>query len=106
MRLVDELSNIDKCENCGSIYLLTCSDRLGNFKYCTHCMEEYRPRESCAELVRIDETEKAPEKEQLVQALREEVDSLRWCSWDARSDLLVGNITNIFNKLIDYIENN
>lgn len=106
MRLVDELSKITKCQNCGSTDLLNCTDRLGYFKYCIQCMEEYRPRESFVELVRIDETEKAPEKEQLVQALREEVDSLRWCSWDARSDQLVCNMTNIFNKLIDYIENN
>lgn len=106
MRLVDELSKIDKCQNCGSIYLLTCSDRLGVFKYCTHYLEEHRERQSFAELVKIDETEKAPAKEQLVQELREEVDNLRWCVWDAKSDQLVGNITSIFNKLIEYIENN
>lgn len=106
MRLVDDLKKIDKCENCGSIYLLTCSDRLGIFKYCAHCQEEHRERNSFVELVRIDETEKAPAKEQLVQELREDVDNLRWCVWDAKSDQLVGNITSIFNKLIEYIENN
>lgn len=106
MRLVDKLSNIDKCENCGSIYLLTCSDRLGVFKYCAHCQEEHRERETYVELVKIDETEKAPAKEQLIQELHEEVDNLRWCVWDSKSERLVSNITYIFNKMIEYIENN
>lgn len=106
MRLVDDLKKIDKCQNCGSTSLLNCTDHLGAFKYCTKCGEEHRERQSFAELIKIDETEKAPAKEQLVQELREEVDNLRWCSWDARSDQLVGNITSIFNKMIEYIENN
>lgn len=106
MRLVDELNKLDKCQNCGNTTLLNCTDRLGNFKYCTFCTEEHRERQSFVELVRIDETEKAPSKEQLVQGLREDVDNLRWCVWDAKSDQLVCNMTNIFNKLIEYIENN
>ena len=106
MRLVDELNRLDQCQNCGSAYLLTCADRLGNFKYCTQCMEEHRERESFVELVETDETEKAPAKEQLIQELREEVDNLRWCVWDTRSERLVSNITYIFNKLIEHIENN
>lgn len=106
MRLVDDLKKIDKCENCGSIYLLTCSDRLGTFKYCAHCQEEHRERESYVELVKIDETEKAPAKDQLIQELREDVNNLRWCVSDTESERLVSNITSIFNKLLEYIENN
>ena len=106
MRLVDELNRLDKCQNCGNTNLLNCTDRLGDFKYCTFCTEEHREQQSFIELVRIDETEKALAKEQLIQELREDVDNLRWCSWDAKSDQLVSNMTNIFIKLIEYIENN
>jgi hypothetical protein len=106
MRLVDELNKLDKCQNCGNTTLLNCTDRLGDFKYCTQCTEEHREQESFIDLVNIDETEKAPAKEQFIQELREDVDNLRWCVWDVKSDQLVGNITSIFNKLIEYIENN
>ena len=106
MRLVDELNKLDQCQNCGNTNLLNCTDRLGDFKYCTFCTEEHREQKTCIDLVKIDETEKAPSKEQLIQGLREDLDSLKWCSWDARSDRLIDNITHIFNKLIEYIENN
>lgn len=106
MRLVDELNKLNKCQNCGSTSLLNCTDRVGAFKYCTKCAEEHRQRESFIDLVKIDETEKAPAKEQLIQELHEEVDNLRWCIWDSKSERLVSNITYIFNKMIEYIENN
>ena len=106
MRLVDELKKVDKCQNCGSVHLLTCSDRLGTFKHCTRCAEQHRERETYIELVNIDETKKASAKEQLIQELREDVYNLRWCVSDTKSEQLVSNITHIFNKLIEYIENN
>ena len=106
MRLVDDLKKIDKCQNCGSICLLTCSDRLGIFKHCTRCAEQHRERKSYIELVNIDETKKASAKEQFIQELHEDVDNLRWCVSDSKSAQLVSNITHIFNKLIEYIENN
>lgn len=107
--IVENINQLRNCPKCNYDFLNSFETRLGNYKSCPNCNKQYVDKFSFVEvcdLTQPDETEKAPAKEQLIQELHEEVDNLRWCIWDAKSDLLVNNITYIFNKLIEYIENN
>lgn len=51
-------------------------------------------------------TEKEKEKENFIFEMREEISALDWCSHDSKTQILVENIQNIFNRIIDYIEEN
>jgi DNA-directed RNA polymerase subunit RPC12/RpoP len=45
-------------------------------------------------------------KEDFIFEMREEISHLDWCIHDSQTQILVENIQNIFNKIIDYIEEN
>lgn len=46
------------------------------------------------------------EKEGFIFEMREEISNLTWGINDSKTKILVENIQNIFNRIIDYIEEN
>jgi hypothetical protein len=115
MRIVPSLKEVKKCLNCGSDNLHNCrNDKGTEYIFCGYCHEYvYENETTCDGTVTIkiktpEELfeEKKKKKEQFIFDLREEVNYLSWNSHDARSMVLVNNIQEIFNKIIDYIEEN
>ena len=104
MRIVPNLNNVDECPNCGeTFYLKETKNEFGRpFVFCARCHEEiYENEMTCDE-----EAEKKKKKTDFIFEMREEINHLNWCVHDARSMTLVENIQNIFNRIIDYIEEN
>ena len=66
-------------------------------------VEEYLERERHS--AKLFEARQAA-KEGFIFEMREEINHLSWSIHDARSMVLVENIQNIFNRIIDYIEEN
>jgi hypothetical protein len=50
--------------------------------------------------------QKKKEKENFIFEMREEISNLTWSIHDSQSQPLIENIQNIFNRIIDYIEEN
>jgi hypothetical protein len=70
---------------------------------CSACREEIFENEmTCSE----EKTVKQKEKEGFIFEMREEISNLTWNIHDSHSYALVENIQNIFNRIIDYIEEN
>lgn len=103
MRIVPSLEKVKTCPNCGSdeLYLVKNLMTGRDYKHCVNCREEIFENETtCSE-------EKGPsQKENFIFEMREEISALDWCSHDAKTQMLVGNLQNILNKIIDYIEEN
>ena len=122
MRIVPNLNDIDECPNCESRGLISNHNEFGRlYKLCPVCHEEiYENETTCSEeqhtiggyekiMNNIEEIEKLrrqKEKENFVFEMREEISALDWCSHDSKTQTLVENIQNIFNRIIDYIEEN
>ena len=104
MRIVPNLNDIDECPNCKRHSLIRITNEFGRqFKQCQICNEEIFENEvTCND----SDTEKEKKKDRFIFSLREEVSCLSWNIHDARSMALVNNIQEIFNKIIDYIEEN
>lgn len=54
---------------------------------------------------KLIETKKAA-KEGFIFEMREEISNLTWSIHDSKTQILIENIQNIFNRIIDYIEEN
>jgi hypothetical protein len=127
MRIVPNLNEIDECPNCESRGLILNHNKFGRlYKLCPVCTEEIYEGEDT--YYDISESTKSKEfdctwdegmdtikevrererkkKEDFIFEMREEINHLNWCVHDARSMTLVENIQNIFNRIIDYIEEN
>lgn len=102
MRIVPNLNDIDECPNCESRGLIRTTNEFGRaFKQCPVCTEQiYENETTCSE----EKTTK--EKENFIFEMREEVSNLTWSIHDSKTQVLVENIQNIFNRIIDYIEEN
>ena len=123
MRIVPNLNDIDECPNCGCHMLYgpiedSKSSIKRMFKLCTMCDEEiYENETTCSEerhtvncvvelITNKELLEKQKKKENFIFEMREEISNLDWCSHDSKTQILVENIQNIFNRIIDYIEEN
>lgn len=121
MRIVPNLNDIDECPNCESRGLIRTTNEFGRvFKQCPVCTEQiYENERTCSEeqhivycMQKITDTkedwlkQKRKEKENFIFEMREEISNLDWCSHDSKTQTLVENIQNIFNRIIDYIEEN
>jgi neutral trehalase len=105
MRIVTNLTNLTECPNCGDDRCLRESEnQFGRpFVICLNCHEEiYENEFTCSE----EKTTKEKEKENFIFEMREEISNLNWSVHDTRSAVLIENIQNIFNRIIDYIEEN
>ena len=104
MRIVPNLNDIDECPNCESRGFISNHNEFGRlYKLCPVCHEEiYENETTCS----AEKTTKEKEKENFIFEMREEISALDWCSHDAKTQTLVENIQNIFNRIIDYIEEN
>ena len=50
--------------------------------------------------------QKLEDKENFIFEMREEISNLTWSIHDSKTQTLIENIQNIFNRIIDYIEEN
>lgn len=106
MRIVDNLENTIKCPNCGEHCLIKAINDFGRiYKVCYNCQEEIFENED-TEYAEKEEAERKRKKEQLIFDLREDVCYLAQNVHDVHSMTLVNNLREIFNKIIDYIEEN
>ena len=104
MRIVPNLTELTECPNCGeALYLKKIKNEFGRpFVLCARCHEEiYENEMTCDE-----ETEKKKKKTDFIFEMREEISNLTWSIYDSKNQILVENIQNIFNRIIDYIEEN
>ena len=103
MRILPNLNDINECPNCGSPdHLRETENEFGrHYLICINCHEEIYEDEN----TRFEEKAEK-EKETFIFEMREEISNLDWCSHDSKTQILVENIQNIFNKIIDYIEEN
>lgn len=106
MRIVPNLKEITECPRCGSntLALYVHGDpSISDYKKCPACGEKLYESESTQSGLSEDKKKK---KEQLIFDLREDVEYLTQNIHDAHTMTLVCNLREIFNKLIDYIEEN
>ncbi len=103
MRIMKNLGDINECPNCGSPdHLRETENEFGrHYLICINCHEELFEDEDT-----YSEESTAKEKETFIFEMREEISHLTWCIHDSKTQILVENIQNIFNKIIDYIEEN
>jgi pyruvate/2-oxoacid:ferredoxin oxidoreductase beta subunit len=122
MRMVPNLTNLTECPNCGeTFYLKEMKNEIGRrFVLCVNCHEEiYENETTCSEeqhavycMKKIADAkedwlnQKKKEKENFIFEMREEISNLTWTFPDPKARILVENIQNIFNRIIDYIEEN
>ena len=121
MRIVPSLNEVRGCPNCPSNELILRTNDFGRpYLFCHSCHEEIFENETtCSEeryAVFHVETfadtqenwlkQKQKRKENFIFEMREEISNLDWCSHDIKTQTLVENIQNIFNRIIDYIEEN
>lgn len=110
--MIDNLDNIHYCPKCMSSRLTTVTDihSLTKYKHCNSCGHTIYPsnEQSPPTEHKIDEewVSLSKKKEDFIFETREEISHLDWCSHDSQTQTLVENIQNIFNKIIDYIEEN
>lgn len=121
MRIVRNLNDIDECPNCKRRGLILLTNEFGRpFKQCqicreeifeneTTCSEEQYPANYPTKVLGTNEAvewQKQKKKDNFIFEMREEINHLTWSIHDAHTMVLVGNIQNIFNRIIDYIEEN
>jgi hypothetical protein len=95
---------VKRCPNCSNNVLVIRTNDFGRlYLFCHDCHEEIFENEiTCSE----EKTTKEKEKENFIFEMREEISNLNWSVHDTRSAVLIENIQNIFNRIIDYIEEN
>ena len=104
MRIVPSLNELNECPNCGRRGLIRTTNEFGRpFNQCQICTEEIYENEAT---YFEEKTTKEKKKDDFIFEMREEISNLNWCSHDSKTQILVENIQNIFNKIIDYIEEN
>lgn len=122
MRIVPSLKDMDECPNCGyKHYLRETENQFGRpYIVCLNCREEifeneytYSEEQHTVDCIteimgsnEAVEEQKRKKKENFIFEMREEISNLDWCSHDVKTQILVGNLQNILNKIIDYIEEN
>lgn len=131
MRIVPNLRDMTECPNCGeSLYLRETKDDEGKpYVLCINCHEECYENEQSApseeEVARVvqclidagfepdpngmtisEMADKFIKKEKVLFELREMADVLPHYAHDANTTFLMQMIRDIFNKLIDYLEEN
>lgn len=110
--MTDNFDNIHYCPKCMSNKLTTVSDihSLTKYKHCNCCGHTIYPsnEQSPPTEHKLDEEWVSPSKkrEDFIFEVREEINNLAWSIHDSKTQILVENIQNIFNKIIDYIEEN
>ena len=104
MRIVPDLNKVKGCPNCSNNVLVIRINDFGRpYLFCHDCHEEiYENETTCS----TEKSTKEKEKENFIFEMREEISNLNWSIRDAYSAIFVENIQNIFNKIIDYIEEN
>lgn len=103
MRIVKSLSEVKKCPNCldHDNFSINFNEFDRMYLKCQFCNEElFEDEDTCSEESAIKE------KENFIFEMREEISNLTWSIHDSKTQMLVENIQNIFNKIIDYIEEN
>jgi RNA polymerase subunit RPABC4/transcription elongation factor Spt4 len=117
MRIVPNLKDLNECPNCGDDRSLReTEDQFGRpYLTCLNCHEEiYENETTCSfyHIKKFAETkeewlkQKQKRKEDFIFEMREEISNLTWSIHDSKTQILVENIQNIFNRIIDYIEEN
>jgi hypothetical protein len=123
MRIVPNLNEVYECPNCGKkdYFLHNHTNDMGRKSlFCASCHEEiYESETTCSEgqhavycvkkIADVKEdwlNQKQKEKENFIFEMREEISNLTWSIHDSKTQILVENIQNIFNRIIDYIEEN
>jgi transcription elongation factor Elf1 len=123
MRIVPNLNDITECPRCGSNTLalyIHDDPSISDYKKCPSCGEKiYTNETTCSEgqhavhcVKKIADAkedwlnQKQKEKENFIFEMREEINYLTWFIHDSKTQPLVENIQNIFNRIIDYIEEN
>ena len=106
MRIVPNLNEVKECPCCGSNTLslyLHGDPSISDYKKCPSCGEKIYTNETTYS---VEKTAKEKEKENFIFEMREEISNLTWSIHDSKTQILVENIQNIFNRIIDYIEEN
>lgn len=119
MRIVPNLNEVRRCPNClNNVLVIHINDFGRPYLFCRDCHEEIFENETTCpeeqhtvdcvtELIASKELlEKQKKKDDFIFEMREEISNLNWYSHDSKTQTLVENIQNIFNKIIDYIEEN
>ena len=123
MRIVPNLTELTECPNCHKRRggLTDCVNDFGrHFLLCMNCQETiYENETTCSEeqhavyhIKKFADTkgewleQKQKRKENFLFEMREEISNLTWSIHDSQTQILVENIQNIFNRIIDYIEEN
>ena len=121
MRIVPNLNEVKGCPNCrNNVLVIRINDFGRPYLFCHDCHEEIFENETtCSEEQHtVDciteilgnneavEEQKQKKKENFIFEMREEISNLDWYSHDVKTQILVGNLQNILNKIIDYIEEN
>lgn len=104
MRIVPNLKEINRCPHCGSntlAFYIHDDPSISDYKKCPSCGEKIYTNETTC----IEESA-TKEKENFIFEMREEISNLTWNIHDTHLAALVGNIQNILNRIIDYIEEN
>ena len=96
MRIVHSLKEVKRCLNCGSDNLHTClNDKGTEYIFCGYCHEYVYEEET---------TPFKQSKEEVMFELRELADVLPHWAHGINTTLLMDKVKEIFNKLIDYLE--
>jgi hypothetical protein len=121
MRIVPDLNKVRGCPNCrNNVLVIRINDFGRPYLFCYDCHEEIFENETtCSEeqhtvncMKKIADAkeewinQKRKEKENFIFEMREEISNLAWSIHDSKTQILVENIQNIFNRIIDYIEEN
>lgn len=119
MRIVPNLNEVRRCPNCSNNVLVIRINDFGRpYLFCRNCHEEIFENEAtCSEeqhtvdcvmeLIASKELlEKQKKKDNFIFEMREEISNLNWSIYDSKNQILIGNIQNILNRIIDYIEEN
>ena len=110
--MMNNFDYIHYCPKCMSNKLTTISDTrsLTKYKHCNCCGHTIYPsnEQSPPTKPKIyeDWVSLSKKKEDFIFEMREEINNLTWSIHDSQTQILVENIQNIFNKIIDYIEEN
>jgi hypothetical protein len=116
MRIVQNLNEVRGCPNCrNNVLVIRINDFGRPYLFCHDCHEEIYENETTCSVYHVQETadakeewfeQKRKEKENFIFEMREEISNLTWSIHDSKTQILVENIQNIFNRIIDYIEEN
>jgi hypothetical protein len=116
MRIVPNLNETTQCPNCHEQGLIRTVNEFNRpYLICSACREEIYENETTCSFYHIKKFADTKEewlkqqqkrKESFIFEMREEISNLTWSIHDSKTQTLVENIQNIFNRIIDYIQEN